>query len=87
MTVEELKQVYFELLQAELNNFHDITLDKAPGPIKLAVDKLVKYDSKDATVQSESIGDLSQSFFQLKDFPSDVQRLIKPYKVRKLEFI
>ena len=88
MTTEELREVYFELLQAELKNFQNITLTGAPKPIQLAVEKLVEYDSKDATVQSESIGGhLSQTFFQMNDFPSDVKRLIEPYRVRRLEFI
>lgn len=80
MTEQELKQAYFELIQDDLNNFHDETLETVKLPINLAIDKLVKYDSKDRTVASESISDLSQSFFQVSGFPDDVKALIRPYR-------
>lgn len=80
MTEEEKKQAYYELIQDELNNFKDIRLDEAPRPIKLAIEKLMKYDSKDATVQSESIGDLRQTFHELESFPPDVLSLLRPYR-------
>lgn len=80
MTEEELRAAYFELIQDELNNFKDKTLETVKAPVRLAVDKLVEYDSVDRTVSSESISDLSQSFFQLDGFPSDVKALLKPYR-------
>ena len=81
MTEVEIKQAYFELIKEDLNNFRDIDeLDKAPKPIQLAVDKLIKYDNKDRTVQSESIADLKMSYFEVKDFPSDVLALLRPYR-------
>ena len=80
MTEDEKKQAYYELIQDELNNFKDIPLDEAPGPVKLAIEKLMKYDTRDATVQSESIGDLSQAFYELESFPPDVLSLLRPYR-------
>lgn len=80
MTLEELKQAYFELIQDDLNNFKDKTLGTVKAPIKLAVDKLVEYDSKDRIVSSESIDGLSQSFFQVSGFPDDVKDLLSPYR-------
>lgn len=80
MTEEEKRVAYYELIQDGLNNFKDIPLEEAPRPVKLAVEKLIKYDSKDATVQSESIGDLSQTFHELESFPPDVLSLLRPYR-------
>lgn len=81
MTPEEIKQAYFELIKEDLNNFKNIeTLEDAPKPIQLAVDKLIKYDNKDRTVQSEGIADLKMSYFEVKDFPSDVLTLLSPYR-------
>lgn len=81
MTETEIKQAYFELIKEDLNNFKDIEeLEKAPKPIQLAVDKLIKYDNKDRTVQSKGIADLKMSYFEVKDFPSDVLALLKPYR-------
>ncbi|SMB95371.1 hypothetical protein SAMN00017405_0393 [Desulfonispora thiosulfatigenes DSM 11270] len=81
MTLEELKVVYFQLIKDETGNFKELKqVEEAPGPIKLAIDKLIKYDSKDATVQSEGISDLKQSYFEVKNFPVDVLNLLRPYK-------
>lgn len=87
MDEHELKYAYYELLQAELDNFHGIPLESTPFPIRLAVAKLVKYSGRDATVQSERIADLSQTFADIKGFPSDVLALIRPYRRRKVKFI
>lgn len=80
MIEEEKRQAYYRFIQDELNNFKDIPLDQAPGPVKLAIEKLMEYDTRDATVQSESIGDLSQTFHELEGLPSDVLSLLQPYR-------
>lgn len=80
MAEEELKLVYLELIQEELNRFKGKTIEEVPGPIKLAIEKLIEYDSKDSTVQSEGMSDLKQTFFEVKDLPGDVRNLLKPYK-------
>lgn len=81
MTEEELRQVYFELIQDDLNNFKGQSLDKVKSPIKLAVDKLVEDSFRDKSVASESIGGhLSQTFFQVDGFPDEVKGLIRPYR-------
>lgn len=80
MTPEEIKAAYFELLQVSLNNFKDKILEESPGPIKLAIEKLLEYDTRDATVSSEGISDLKQSFFEIEGMPSDVKNLISPYR-------
>lgn len=81
MDAAELEQSYFEMLKDYLNNFNDIqTIDKAPKPIQLAIEKLVKYDSRDATIKSESIADLSKTYADIEGLPQDVLTLIRPYK-------
>ncbi|MBU5311908.1 hypothetical protein KQI38_07685 [Tissierella carlieri] len=81
MNENELKEAYFELIKEDLNNFRDISeLENAPKPIQLAVEKLIKYDSKDRTVQSEGIADLKMSYFEVKNFPADVKVMLNPYR-------
>lgn len=81
MTSEEIKQAYFELLKAKLNNFHDIEdITEAPKPIQLAVEKLVKYDSQNSTIKSESLSDMSKTYADIDDLPSDVKSLVSPYR-------
>lgn len=81
MDAAVLQQAYFDTLKEHLNNFRDIqALNEAPKPIQLAVEKLIKYDSRDTTVKSESIADLSKTYTDYEGLPADVLALIKPYK-------
>lgn len=81
MDAAVMQQAYFDMLKEHLNNFHGVeTVDQAPKPIQLAVEKLIKYDSRDATVKSESLSDLSKTYADIQGLPSDVLALIKPFK-------
>lgn len=81
MNENELKEAYFELIKEDLNNFRDTNeLEKAPKPIQLAIEKLIKYGSKDTTVQSKGIADLKMSYFEVKDFPPDIKVMLNPYR-------
>jgi len=80
LTAEKLKQGYFETIKNFTNNFHDTEkLEDAPLPIKIAVDKMASFFSRDGSIKSESISDLSQTFKDIDGLPSDIISLIAPY--------
>lgn len=80
LTEGQLKQGYFEVIKNYTNNFHNITeLEKAPLPVQMAVEKMLEYGSRDSTVKSESISDLSTTYRDMEGLPQDVLNLINPY--------
>jgi len=84
LTPEQLRQGYFDAIKAFTNNFNDIEVpDRAPLPIQIAVEKMVSYSGNDATIKSESISDLSQTFHDVEGWPNDIRTILYPYcKVR-----
>lgn len=55
-----------------------------PFGVKLGVAKLIESFGSNNNVSSESIGDLSQSFFS-SDIPDSVKTFLKPY--RQVKFV
>lgn len=79
MTGEQIKQAYLDWIEDYCNNTFD--KDDLPGGVKLALDQLVKIDPLDFNIQSEKIGDLSQTFANDDgDIPNFIYKWIKPYK-------
>jgi hypothetical protein len=80
LTPKKLRQGYFEAIKNFTNNFHDIEkTEDAPLPIQIAVDKMASFFSRDGSIKSESISDLSQAFQDIDGLPSDILSLISPY--------
>ncbi|WP_446662956.1 phage head-tail connector protein [Geobacillus sp. CCR] len=63
----------------------DDFVDGLPGDVKQAVAKLVKAFQEDGRVASQSLGDMSKSFFEGGTM-NEVERLLKPY-ARKARFV
>ena len=84
LTPAEIKQAYFESIKAFTNNFHNVDcVDAAPLPIRIAVDKMISYGSRDSTIKSKSIADLSITYQDIEGLPNDILTLIHPWcKVR-----
>jgi len=80
LTSEQLRQGYFEAIKNFTHNFNDIKkLEDAPLPIIIAVEKMDAFFSRDGSIKSESISDLSQTFKDINGLPSDIVSLISPY--------
>lgn len=84
------KQAYFDWLKLYTKNPTLNLIENyadAPDIIKIAIDKMIAYDNKDASIQSEAIADLKISYFEMNGIPKDIFNLIRPYIVRKAKFI
>jgi len=80
LTQEQLRQGYFEAIKQFTNNFHDILkIEDAPLPIQIAVDKMGSFLSRDGSIKSESISDLSLTFKDIDSLPQDIISLIMPF--------
>jgi len=81
LTSEEIRQGWFETVKKYTNNFHNIaTIDDAPLPIRIAVDKMVEFGARDGSVSQEKIADLSLTFRDLEgNLPSDITSLLAPW--------
>jgi len=84
LTPEQRKKGYFEAIQQYTNNFHGITeVEDAPMVIQMAVVKMDSFFSRDSSVKSESIADLSITYMDMDGLPHDILSLISPWcKVR-----
>ena len=79
MTEEQVRQAYLEWIEDYCNNTFD--KDNLPGGVKLALDQLIKIDPLRFSIQSEQIGDLSQTFANDDgDMPKFIYKWIDPYK-------
>lgn len=58
-------------------------LEGLPSGVKQAIAKMVKSYQENSNVQSQSLGDMSKSFF-IGGTTNEVHRLLKPY--RKVRF-
>lgn len=84
------KQAYFDWLKIYTNNAYLKSIKdyyESPDIIKIAIDKMILYENKDASIQSEAIADLKISYFERVGIPEDICNLISPYFVRKVKFI
>jgi hypothetical protein len=84
LTPEEIRQGWFEAIQMythhpELKLIQSV--DKAPLTIRLAVDKIVEFGSRDGSVAQEKIGDLSLTFkdFDVGSLPNNILVLLGPW--------
>ncbi|MGR6912352.1 head-tail connector protein [Bacillus sp. BSL6] len=59
-------------------------LEGLPSGVKQAVAKMVRSYQENSNVQSQSLGDMSKSFFE-GGTTNEVHRLLKPY--RKVRFL
>jgi len=82
MYEEEIRNEYLRWIKDELNNFKDTDEEELPGGVKIALRKLVEMDPFDLRVSSESISDMSQSFFS-DDIPQGILRYLNPYRKLK----
>lgn len=66
----------------------DDFVDGLPGYVKQAVAKMVKALQEDGRVASQSLGDMSKSFFEGGTM-NEVKQLLEPYvrKTRKARFV
>lgn len=86
------EQAYFEWIKLytknpDLEKISDY--EQAPAIIKLAVQKMIKWQARDATIASEKIDTLSRSYFEgsAETLPNDILALLRPYMVKKAKFI
>ncbi|MCL2188433.1 MAG: hypothetical protein FWC16_00760 [Defluviitaleaceae bacterium] len=83
LTPDEIKQGYYEAIKAFTSNFQDVELEDAPLPIRMAVDKMLTCSTRDSTIKSKSISDLSITYHDIEGLPNDIKTLIYPWcKVR-----
>jgi len=84
LTPAQVEKAYFDAIKEYTNNFRDIReLKDAPYIIRLAVEKIITLGSRDGSVKSESISDLSLTFHDIQGLPNDIRILIDPFcKVR-----
>ena len=62
----EKEEKFLELIEERNNNDYD--LDDLPAHIEIAIDKMIEqYEDAPAGVQSESIADLSVTYFEQLD--------------------
>ncbi len=78
--IETMLPMLVEFVQAECNN--DFTDEEGevqlPGPLKVAIAKMIEYNTRSSGVASKSLGRKSVSYSL--DFPDSILRLLRPYK-------
>jgi len=86
MTLQEIRQGWFEAIQMrthhpDLMAIKDI--DDAPISIRIAIDKIVEFGSRDGSVTQEKIADLSLTYkdFDVDSLPSNISILLAPWYV------
>ena len=85
MTDEQIKEAYKDWIKAYCNNefLNEDEEEDLPGGVELALNKLIEMNSQSPNVASESVSDLSRSFFS-SDIPDNIKSLLRPY--RKVRF-
>lgn len=86
LTPEEIRQGWFEAIQKYTHHPELMliqTVDKAPLTIRMAVDKIMEFGSRDGTVAQEKIADLSLTFkdFDVGSLPNNILVLLGPWCV------
>ncbi|HFJ9472604.1 TPA: head-tail connector protein [Bacillus paranthracis] len=61
-------------------------IDGFPSGVKQAIAKLVKSYQENSNIQSQSLGDMSKSFFQGGTM-NEIQNLLAPYRKKKVRFL
>ena len=81
MTDEQIKQAYKEWIKDYCNNdfLNEDEEEELPGGVELALEKLEEMHSQSPNVASESVSDLSRSFFS-SDIPDNIKSLLRPYR-------
>ena len=78
---EEIKAAYLGWIEDYCNNRFD--KNSPPWGVQLALEKLMEIHRQSPNIASESVGDLSRSFFS-GDIPANIKKLLQPY--RRLTF-
>ena len=86
LTTQEIRQGWFEAIQIYTHH-PDLmiieSVDNAPLTIRMAVDKIMEFGSRDGSVAQEKIADLSLTYkdFDVGSLPSNILVLLAPWNV------
>ena len=80
LTEEQLRDGYFEMIKQFTNNFHEMEeIGDTPLPVQIAIEKMLVYSSRDDSIKTESIADLTLTYKDVDGLPQDVVSLLAPY--------